>query len=122
MSDATLYDARGAAVAYIEPGGSVYLYSGEPVAWLDGNGNIYAYSGLHLGVFAQGWVRDHGGACVYFTDSATGGGPVRPVRQVRPVRGVRGIRPVRGVPRVPPVPAVPLLGWSQFVGRSFFFQ
>lgn len=119
MADHTLYDAYGSPEAYVEDDGSIYLYSGAPVGWIDQRGNVYAYSGRHLGVLDRGWVRDHRGACVYFTDQAIGG-PVRPVRRVRPVRGVRGVRPVRGVPEVPPVRAVPSLDWSELTGASFF--
>jgi len=119
VADRVLYDAHGRAVAYIQQTGAIYLYSGQPAAWLDNAGNVYAYNGVHLGVFGDGWIRDHRGGCVYFTDGARGG-PVPPVPHIPPVPAVPRVPPVPAVPQVPPVPAVPSLSWSHFTGSSFF--
>jgi hypothetical protein len=116
----TFYDHRGMPVAYASDGRSIYLFSGKPVGYLDGD-SVYAYSGRHLGWFVDGWIRDHRGNCVYFTENARGG-PVKPVKRVKPVRGVRQVRPVRGVRQVRPVRPVRSLSWSRFTGSAFFSQ
>jgi hypothetical protein len=110
MPDQVFYDSAGRAIAYTEDGQHIYSYNGIPVAYIEGD-SIFAYSGEHLGWFLEGWVRDHTGACVCFTEGAKGG-PVRPVRQLGPVKGVEGVRPVRGVREVGPVRPVRLADWS----------
>ncbi len=121
MSIRTLYDRSGQAVAYIdEDQESIFLYTGKPVAFLSED-SLYSYSGRHLGWLDNGWVRDHVGRCVFFTEDSNGG-PVRPVRAVRPVRGVRGVRPVRGVREVRPVRPVNASSWSNLRGPAFFAQ
>lgn len=114
----TFYDCTGAAVAYSDDGEAIYLYTGEPVAYLNSD-SVFAYSGRHLGFFEDGWVRDHHGMCVFFSENSQGG-PVRPVRGVTPVRSARGVLPVRGVRQVPPVRAVRELGWSPLSGRRYW--
>ncbi len=119
MTIRTLYDHKGQAIAYVdEDGESIYLYGGQPVAFLSDD-SIFAYSGKHLGWLDHGWVRDHAGQCVFFTDEASGG-PVQPIRAVRPVRGVRGVRPVRGVMAARPVKPVSGVSWSTLSGPAFF--
>jgi hypothetical protein len=115
----TLYDSRGAAVAYIDDDGySIYLYSGRPVAWLS-NDALYAYIGRYLGWVQNGWVYDRNGQAVFFTDEAAGG-PARPARQARPARGARGTRPARGAREARPVRPVRTLSWSNSSGPQFF--
>jgi hypothetical protein len=114
------YDQTGAAIAYLEgDGASIYLFSGRPVAWIS-DGGVFAYSGRFLGWFQDGWLWDLSGAAAFFTENASGGGPVRPVCGVRPVRGVRQVRPVRGVRQVRPVRPVRQLNWSNLSGAKFF--
>jgi hypothetical protein len=104
----TLYDRSGRPVAYIDDDGeSVYLYSGKPVAWISGE-SLYAYSGAHLGWLHDGWVRDHSGNCVLFTENATGGGPMKPMRQMKPMRGMKLMRPMASS------------SWSDVTGEDFF--
>ncbi len=119
MSELIFFDSHGDAIAYVDEADDViYLLSGEPVAILDDE-SVFAFDGRHVGWFMDGWIRDHHGACVYFTDEATGG-PVRPVRSVRPVRGVRQVRPVRGVREVRPIRPTRLMSWSDLsVGDGF---
>ncbi len=63
--------------------------------------SIYSFSGHHLGWFLDGWVRDHNGNCVFFTQNAIGG-PANPAKQARPARGARRLRPARGAREVRP--------------------
>jgi 4-fold beta-flower domain-containing protein len=56
----------------------------RPIAIVDDESvSVYGFDGRHLGWFVEGWIRDHHGACVYYTDHATGG-PVRPARRLVP--------------------------------------
>jgi hypothetical protein len=70
------YDRNGDPVAYTDDGEYVYLFNGSAVGHLVRD-SVYAYDGTHLGWFIDGWIRDHDGHCVYFTDDAEGG-PVSP--------------------------------------------
>ena len=117
----TFYSGSGEAVAYLYEGEWIYLYDGTPVAWLSEGEHIYDYSGRYLGWLQDGWVRDLYGACVFFTDDATGG-PAKPARHARPARGARTARPARGARNARPARAARVLGWSQTPGESFFFE
>lgn len=115
----TFYDRYGRPIAYTEDNAHIYLFDGSAVAYISGD-SIYGYSGKHLGFFQNGWVRDHSGNCVFFTEISRGSGPVKPVKSVRPVKSVKSVRPVKGVREVKPVKSVRLLSWSDLSGRQFF--
>jgi hypothetical protein len=112
------YNRTGRPVAYTENNTDIYLYSGDLVAYLDGD-SVYACSGKHLGWFVDGWILDHGGNHVFFSDIATGG-PARPPRQALPRKALRRSRPVKG-PREakPPYPGRNP-GWSHYASEEFF--
>lgn len=116
----TFYNKHGVAIFYTEDQEHLYLYTGTPVGYFRDD-SVYSFSGRHLGRFTDGWIRDNSGACVFFTEDASGG-PVRPVRGIRPVRGVRGVKPVKGVRSVKPVRPVKSTSWSQFTSKDFFEQ
>ncbi|HEX8112840.1 MAG TPA: hypothetical protein VF516_34150 [Kofleriaceae bacterium] len=73
----TLYEAGGRAVAYCDDGRHVYAFHGAPLAYIDGD-SVYAFDGEHLGWWDQGWVRDHHGACAFFTEGAVASGLALP--------------------------------------------
>ena len=61
--DVSLFDASGAAQAYIsvDDGLTIYMRSGKPVAYLQKGGsgggyNVYGFNGKHLGWFAKGAI------------------------------------------------------------------
>ncbi|SRR6266446_349679 len=114
----TFYDQAGTAVAYSQDEEHIYLFSGRAAGYIRGR-NVYGYDGGHIGVFVNGWVWDHGGLAVFFTERARGG-PMRPVRSVKPVKSVRSVRPVKSVRAVAPVASVRSLGWSRQSGERFF--
>jgi hypothetical protein len=120
MSQLTFYSASGVPVAYTQDGVNIYLFNGTPVAYLN-NGSVYGYSGRHLGRFANGWIRDNAGSCVFFTEGARGG-PLKPVKHVKPVKGVRGIKPIKGIRELRPLKPLNRLGWSRLSGAAFFRQ
>ena len=115
----TFYDYHGVPVAYTEDNETIYLFTGEPVAYFYEN-TVYSFSGVHLGWFEDGWIRDLYGACVFYTENATGSGPVKPVKCVRPVKCVKYVKPVKCVREIKRVKAVNTLSWSRLSGTSFF--
>lgn len=117
----TFYDSTGRAVAYTDDNENIFLYSGVPVAYIYKN-LVYNFMGSQLGRFENGWVRDKGGYCVFFTENAQGSGPAKPVKQVRPVKGLKQLMPLRGIRHVPSVKAVDNLSWSTISGERFFMQ
>jgi hypothetical protein len=119
-ADLVFFDSRGEGVADKNADDDViFLWKGQPVAILDDE-SVFALDGRHLGWFMDGWIRDHGGDAVYFTEDATGG-PPRPARAARPARGARGARPARGARQVRPLRPSRSLSWSNLsVGGAFF--
>ena len=119
--DITLYDSSGRPTAYIEDGMHIYFFTGEPVGHILGR-DIYAFNGKQLGRIENGWVRDHSGACVFFTSDATGNAPVKPVQHSRPLKWEKRNKPVKGpiVPR--PVKPSDSPSWSSLSAEEFFSQ
>lgn len=114
----TFYDAGGRPVAYSDDRRHVYEFGGLPLAYLDGD-SVYAFDGRHLGWWSHGWVRDHQGAWVFFTENAVGGPPT-PARQARPVKGYKNVPPAPAFKHVKPAPVANGLGWSSRSGSQFF--
>jgi hypothetical protein len=113
-------DRLGDAVAYKAADDDVvFLWSGTAIAIIDEE-SVLAFNGRRLGWFVDGWIRDHKGACVYFTDGAMGG-MARPARKARAARGARRARPARGARRARPARAANRQAWSTLAdGRAFF--
>jgi hypothetical protein len=114
----TFYDALGRPVAYCDDGRHVYEFSGLPRAYLDGD-SVYAFDGQHLGWWDRGWIRDHQGACVFFTDAARGGPPTT-ARQASPAKGYKNIPPKPAFQHLKPAPVANSLAWSSRSGLQFF--
>lgn len=114
----TFYDQTGAAIAYTENDGTLYLFTGEPVAYIE-NEAIYLFSGKHAGWFEDGWIRDKNGNCVFYTDTATGG-PIKPVKHISPVKSVKHIKPVKSVKNIKSIKSVKSLSWSSLSNTDFF--
>lgn len=66
-----MYDRRGEVVAWLNDI-DIYHLNGLHVAVLNGK-NVYGHRGQHLGVFTDGYFRDHPGGAVAFMHSASGG-------------------------------------------------
>lgn len=118
MSDIVFYDRNGRATAYSQDGEHIYLYSGRPVAYLRDD-SVFAYSGRHLGWFQDGWIRDHKGNTVFFTNGASGG-PTKPTKQVRPVKSVKSLRPMKSLRQMKPAHSIKRRAWSERSSTSFF--
>ena len=115
------YDNHGRPTAYTEDDIHIYLFTGEPVAYLHED-TVYGYNGRQFGWFHDGWIRDLNGNCVFFTENATGSGPIKPVKHVCPVKCVKRVKPVKHIKRVRRIKAVKKLNWSQLSGVVFFAQ
>jgi len=116
--DLTFYDAGGRATAYCDDGRVIYAFSGVPLAYFEGD-SVYAFNGQHLGWWERGWVHDHQGAWVFFTESAVGGPPT-PTRHARPAKAYKNVPPPQAFKHVKPVPVAGGLGWSSRSGPQFF--
>jgi len=128
MSELVFFDSHGQVVALKADDNDVlFRWNGTPVAILDDesvsdeSGSVYAFDGRHLGWFGDGWIRDHDGACVYYTDDARGG-PVRPARgRTRRARGTPKAPRARGARQLPPPHRPNQRAWSTLaVGSAFF--
>jgi len=117
--ESTFYDLEGRPVAYCDDGRHVYAFSGLPLAYVEGD-SVYAFDGQHLGWWDRGWVRDHQGAWVFFTESAISEGGALPVRHPRPAKSFKNAPPPRVPRRVKPVRPADGLGWSLRSGARFF--
>jgi len=115
----TFYNRNGEPIAYTEDGETIYLFTGEPVAYFHDDA-AYGFNGNHLGWFEDGWIRDLHGQCVFYTEDASGSGPVKPVKHVKPVKSVKHVKPVKSVRQVKFVKSVKSLSWSNLSGRQFF--
>lgn len=107
----TFYNNVGDSVAYSEDDIHIYLFDGTPVAYIDGD-SIYAYSGIHLGGFLNGWIRDHGGNCMFFNEESTGG-PSKPFKKFKPFKGFKEFKPFK---------PFATLTWSDHSSEDFFKQ
>lgn len=116
----TFYDRKGEPVAYTSNGTDVYLFSGKPVAYLDGT-SVYSFDGTHLGWFLSGWIRDHDGNCVLFTNVSQGG-PMKPLKQLKPLKSLKSLKPLKGLKQLKPVRSLNTNNWSRFSPTAFFDQ
>ena len=118
----TFYDSHGKAIAYLHDDGiHLYLFNGRPVAYLYGDA-VYGFNGHQFGWFEDGWIRDLNGCCVFFTENATGSGPVKPVKCVKPVKGAKYAKPAKCAKYAKQAKAAKSLSWSRLSGNQFFEQ
>lgn len=117
----TFYDRSGKPAAYTEDDVHLFLFSGYPVGYLH-DGSIYSYSGRHLGTLRAGWIRDHAGCCVFFTDEVLNGGPSLPSRNVKPPKLLKKPKPPKGRREAPPPRAEDAEEWSQLSAERFFIS
>lgn len=117
----TFYNCDGQPIAYTEDDIHIFLFTGEPVAYIYGNA-VYGYNGRHYGWFEQGWIRDLHGACVFFTENATGSGPIKPMKQMRPMKYMKYMKPMKCMKEMKRMKAMNQLSWSALSGKSFFYQ
>jgi len=113
-----LYELSGLPIAYSDDGVHIFLYSGEAVAYFVED-SVYAFSGQHLGWRDKGWIIDHDGNCVFFSEQAELGPQKFMVQEYRrkmqagplPEKTLRQFEPLR-----------PLMSskWSRLSAEKFF--
>lgn len=117
----TFHDRSGKPVAYTEDDVHIFLYSGYPVGYLY-DSSVYSYSGRHLGTLRMGWIRDHAGDRVFFTDEAMHSGPPPPPKHVKPPKLLKKPKPAKGRREAPPPRADDTDEWSQHAAEKFFIS
>jgi hypothetical protein len=115
----TFYDQNGSPIAYTADGETIFLFEGEPVAYIHGN-SVYSFHGTHIGWFENGWLRDHHGAALFFTDNASGRGPLRPFKQLKPLKSLRQLKPLKGLRQLKPIKPMTSFLWSDISPEAFF--
>jgi hypothetical protein len=114
----TFYDAAGRAVAYCEDERHIYSFTGVALAYVEDD-SVYGYDGRHLGWWDGGWIRDHDGVLVFFTELADDRGPRLPIRQPRPAKGVKDAPPPPVYKHVKPARFADGSSWLRS-GAQFF--
>jgi hypothetical protein len=117
----TFYDRSGKPVAYTEDDVHIFLYSGYPAGYIY-NGSVYAYSGRHLGTLRTGWIRDHAGDGVLFTDEAMESGPPMPAKLAKPPKQLKKPKPPKGPREAPPPRAEDTTEWAHHAAETFFIS
>ena len=117
----TFYDLYGNALAYCEDGEHIYLFSGEAVAYLY-NDIVYGYNGRQFGCFENGWIRDLGGHCVFFTEDSYGSGPAKPAKRAKSAKCAKYARPTKCAKHARRAKAAKSCSWSNLSGIQFFYQ
>ncbi len=116
-----LYDKEGTPIAYSEDDEHIFLFTGEPAAYFYENA-VYGFNGHQLGWFENGWIRDLDGKCVFYTENASGSGPVKPVKHITPIKHIKHIVPIKHIRQIKRIRAVNSLQWSILSGIQFFNQ
>ena len=98
MGQETLFDSRGAPVAYIDYDDELTIYSvaGAPLAYLDGD-NVYGFNGRHLGWYEGGVLWDHSGVRAGFRQDASA-----VFTQFEPFKGFKQFKPFKGFQQFAP--------------------
>jgi hypothetical protein len=105
------FDRSGRPTHYLDDGGTFYTWGGRAVGFVERE-ELYTSNGQHVGRIDSGWIRDHRGHAIAFTQGASGG-PLPPLPKLPPLKALPALPPLRGLPQLPPLPALPSLQWSQ---------
>jgi len=108
----TFHDRAGKPVAYTEDDVHIFLYHGVPAGYLYG-GSVYSYPGHHLGTLRTGWIRDHTGRCVFFTDEALNSSLPQPAKLAKPPKLLKKPKPPKGPREAPPPRPEDVDEWSE---------
>jgi hypothetical protein len=115
---ATFYDQAGSPVAYTDDGKHIFLFSGQPVAYLHRD-SVYSFDGQHLGWVRNGWIYDHNGCGVFFSDDSSGG-PLKPFKQFKPFKSFKMLMPLKALRQLPPLKPLWSIYWSDIPVQKFF--
>ncbi|EKZ4847848.1 4-fold beta flower protein [Listeria innocua] len=112
------YNKQGKPIAYLADEKHIFLFSGKAVAYFV-NDAVYSFCGKHLGWLRNGWIVDHDGRRVFFTENTTGG-PVKPIKQIKPIKSIKNIKPIKSVKEVKRTKSSLSSSWSALSDESFF--
>jgi len=115
----TFYDRLGRPVATSDDGQLVRDHLGRAVARIEHPDQVYSVTGHRLGMFRDGWIRDHAGKCVFFTKDAKGG-PVRPIKRYHAFPRAGEVPPLKVVKKSHTIPPLDSFNWSELSGPKFF--
>lgn len=113
-----LYELSGLPVAYCDDGVHIFLYSGQAVAYFAGE-CVYSFSGRHLGWRQRGWIIDHDGNCVLFSEQAEQG-PEKFMTQDYRKKAPAGQIPEKEVRQFEPLRPPTSSKWSRTPVEKFF--
>ena len=113
-----LYELSGLPIAYSDDGVHIFLYSGQAVAYFEGD-CLYAYSGRHLGWRHRGWIIDHDGDCVLFSEQAEQG-PHKFMSQEYQKKESPGPIPDKVLRQFEPLRPPMSSKWSKLTAQKFF--
>lgn len=81
--------------------------------------SVWNYDGKHLGFMHKGWIIDHSGDYLLFTEKSTGG-PLKPFRSLSPLKGLKSLKPLKGLKEFAPMRPLTSLSWSDLSVDEFF--
>lgn len=97
MRSITFYDKNGDPFCYTEDDCHIYDFDGNPIAYIE-NDCVWNYDGKHLGFMHNGWIIDHSGDYLLFTEQSTGG-PLKPLRSLSPLKWIEVTKTFEGIKR-----------------------
>ena len=118
MRSITFYDKNGDPFCYTEDDCHIYDFDGNPIAYIE-NDCVWNYDGKHLGFMHNGWIIDHSGDYLLFTEQSTGG-PLKPLRSLSPLKGLKSLKPLKGLKELTPLRPLTSLSWSDLSADEFF--
>jgi hypothetical protein len=113
------FDRQGFPVAYSDEQGHLFSFQGLALGYLDGD-SVFNFQGRHIGWHAHGWIWDHSGCAVLFSNSAAPLGPMLPLKRNLPLRSAKHLPPFRGLQQQKPLKVPFSTLWSTRDQRSFF--
>ena len=113
-----LYELSGLPVAYSDDGVHIFLYSGQAVAYFVGD-SLFSFSGQHLGWLYRGWIIDHDGNCVLFSEQAEQG-PDKFMVQEYKKKAQAGPLPEKELRQFEPLRPPTSSKWSRLSVKKFF--
>lgn len=118
MRGITYYDKNGNPFCYTEDDCHIYDFDGNPIAYID-HENVWNYDGKHLGFIYKGWIIDHSGKYLLFSEQSTGG-PLKPLKGLSPLKGLKALKPLKGLKELTPLRPLTSLSWSELSMDEFF--
>lgn len=112
------YDSNGNPIAYANEEGQIFLFDGRTIAYVQEE-SVYSYSGNHSGWFEDGWLIDHDGNHVLFSENSQGG-PNTPMTKMPPMPAMPQMPPMPEMPEMPSMPPTRNLNWSSQSPQEFF--